>query len=91
MNLLEFIQCFLLIVNPHFGTDITHDVYQAALKMRLKANQITAAIKVLLYRLIMVPVANLLANLLIVWSLAFLIGPYKMRSDVNEFFRSSGK
>ena len=56
--------------------------------MRLKANQITAAIKVLLYRLIMVPVANLLANLLIVWSLAFLIG---MRSDVNEFFRSSRK
>lgn len=36
MNLLEFIQCFLSIVNPHFGTDITHDVYQAALKMRFR-------------------------------------------------------
>src|SRR5699024_2365871 len=36
MNLLEFIQCFLSIVNPHFGTDITHDVYQAALQIRLR-------------------------------------------------------
>lgn len=70
----------------YFFTKRYYEENYLEFKLRLKTNQIAGALEVLFVRMIMFPVFNFMFNFMIFWPLAFLIGPYKMRSDVEATF-----
>lgn len=82
------------VKRPHTTYKLTRKYYQEsylAFKLRLKERQIAAAIEVLVFRIIMVPLINFMANLMFVWPFAFVIAPIKMRSVVKATFGESKK
>lgn len=82
------------VKRPHTTYKLTRKYYQESyldFKLRLKESQIAAAIQILVFRIILVPLINFMANFMIVWPFAFVIAPIKMRSVVKATFGESKK